>query len=133
MSGTPVTPPIRPRAVNVAFWCWLAGDILTAAFGLLLITSPAPIFIRAVGGLVVVIGVAHGFLTGRTRSGKKRFAYAGVALAMTTVVFMAVLLLFGASLIGILIVAVIMILMITGSSLIRGKTAQAWLDSKDES
>jgi uncharacterized membrane protein YjgN (DUF898 family) len=133
MSPTPVTPSSRPRAVNVAFWCWLAADVLTAAFGLLLITSPAPTFIRAVGGLIVVVGVAHGFLTGQTRSGKKRFAFAAVALAMTTVAFMAVLLLFGASLVGILIVAVIMILMIAGSSLVRGKAAQAWLDDEDAS
>jgi len=130
MSATPVTPPSRPRAVNVAFRCWLVGDVLTAAFGLLLITSPAPAFIRAVGGLTVAVGVAHGFLTGRTRQGQRRYAYAGVALAMTTVAFLAVLLLFGASLVGILIVAAIIILMIAGSALIRGKTAQGWLDDE---
>ena len=130
MSATPPTPTTRPRAVNVAFGCWVAADILTAAFGLLMISMLTPTFLRAVGGLLVVVGVAHGFLAGRTRTGNKRFAYAGVALALATVAFLAVLLLFGASIIGIAIVAVIMILLITGSALIQGKPAQAWFDSE---
>src|ERR1700710_3159354 len=115
MSATPPTPTTRPRAVNVAFGCWVAGDVLTAALGLLLITSPAPTFIRAAGGLIIAVALAHGFLAGRARKGYKRFAYAGVGLSLAAIAFLAVLLLFGASLVAILIVATIMILMITGS------------------
>jgi hypothetical protein len=136
MSATPPTPTTRPRAVNVAFGCWVAADILAAAMGLLMVASqgPVPVFIRAVGGLLVVVGVAHGYLAGRTRRGAKRFAYAGVGLAMATVVFLAVTILFGAfQFLGILVIAVIMVLMITGSALIQGKTAQAWFDSEDGS
>jgi hypothetical protein len=130
MSATPPTPTTRPRAVNVAFGCWVAADVLTAALGLLLITSPAPTFIRAAGGLIIAVGLAHGFLAGRARRGYKRFAYAGVGLSLAAIAFLAVLLLFGASLVAILIVATIMILMITGSAMMQGKLAQAWFDSE---
>jgi uncharacterized membrane protein YjgN (DUF898 family) len=130
MSATPPTPTIRPRVVTFAFWCWVAADILTAALGLLLITSPAPTFIRAAGGLIIVVGLAHGFLAGRARRGDKRFAFAGVGLALAATAFLAVLLLFGASLLAIIIVATIMALMITGSAMMQGKPAQAWFDSE---
>jgi hypothetical protein len=130
MSATPPTPTTRPRAVNVAFGCWVAADVLTAALGLLLITSPAPTFIRAAGGLIIAVGLAHGFLAGRARRGYKRFAYAGVGLSLAAIAFLAVLLLFGASLVAILIVATIMILMITGSAMMQGKVSQAWFDSE---
>jgi hypothetical protein len=130
MSATPPTPTSRPRVVNVAFGCWVAADILTAALGLLLISSSAPTFIRAAGGLIIVVGLAHGFLAGRARRGYKRFALAGVGLSLATIVFLAVLLLFGASLLAILIVATIMALMITGSVMMQGKPAQAWFDSE---
>jgi uncharacterized membrane protein YjgN (DUF898 family) len=130
MSATPPTPTTRPRAVNVAFGCWVAADVLTAALGLLLITSPAPTFIRAAGGLIIAVALAHGFLAGRARRGYKRFAYAGVGLSLAAIAFLAVLLLFGASLVAILIVATIMILMITGSAMMQGKPAQAWFDSE---
>ena len=130
MSATPPTPLSRPRAVNVAFGCWVAADILTAALGLLLISSPAPVFIRAAGGLLIVVGLAHGFLAGRARRGNKRFEYAGVALSLASVAFLAVLLLFGASLVAVVIVAAIMALTITGSAMMQGKPAQAWFDGE---
>jgi uncharacterized membrane protein YjgN (DUF898 family) len=130
MSATPPTPLSRPRAVNVAFGCWVAADVLTAALGLLLISSPAPVFIRAAGGLLIVVGLAHGFLAGRARGGNKRFEYAGVALSLASVAFLAVLLLFGASLVAVVIVAAIMALTITGSAMMQGKPAQAWFDGE---
>lgn len=134
MSATPPTSSGRPRIVNIAFWSWIAADVLLAAFGLLMATSSVPadqqVFIRSVGGLLVVVGVTHGFLVGRARQGNQRYAYAAVGLAMATVALLAVLLLFGASFVGILLVAVIMILMITGASLVRGKAIQAWFDSE---
>jgi hypothetical protein len=134
MSATSPKSSSRPRVVNIAFGCWVAADILTAAFGLLMITSDVPpsahAFIRAVGVLLVVVGVAHGFLAGRARGGNKRFAYAGVGLSLATVAFLALLMLFGASIIGIAMVALIMALMITGSALTQGKPAQAWFGSE---
>lgn len=111
----------------------MAADILTAALGLLLATSPAPTFIRAAGGLLIVVGVAHGFLAGQARRGNKRFALAGVGLALAAVAFLAVLLLFGASLLAIIIVSTSMATMIGGAALMQGKPAQAWFDSEDGS
>jgi uncharacterized membrane protein YjgN (DUF898 family) len=133
MSATSPTPLSRPRVVNAAFGCWVAADVLTAALGLLLITSPAPMFIRAAGGLLIAVGLAHGFLAGRARGGNKRFEYAGVALSLASVALLALLLLFGASLIAIVIVATIMILTIAGSAMMQGKPAQAWFDGEDGS
>jgi len=130
MSATPPAPPSRPRVVNLAFWCWLAADVLTAAFGLLVITTVAPPFFRMIGGLMVVVGLAHGFLVGRARKGNQRFAFAAVGLALATVAMLGVLLLFGASLLGIVFVAAIMALMIAGSVLIQRKPAQAWFQGE---
>lgn len=132
MSATPPTPSARPRAVNIGFWCWITADILSAAFGLLLITTSSPVFIKAVGVLLLLVGVGHGFLAGRARRGDKRFAYAGVGLSLATVAVLAVLLLFvfGPALSAILIVTVVMALMITGSASMQGKPAQAWFDSE---
>lgn len=108
----------------------MAADVLTAAFGLLLITSSAPVFVKSAGGLLIAVGLAHGFLAGRARGGSKRFEHAGVALSLASVALLAILLLFGASLIAILIVAAIMILTITGSAMMQGKPAQAWFDGE---
>lgn len=133
MSATPSTPQSRPRVVNIAFGCWVAADVLMAALGLLLVTSPAVTFIRAAGGLIIAVAVAHGFLAGRARRGEKRFAYAGVGLSLASVAFLAVLLLFGASLVAIIIIATIMALTITGSARMQGKPAQAWFDGQAKS
>jgi hypothetical protein len=114
----------------------VAADILTAAFGLLMVSqSHAPIFLRAVGALLVVVGVAHGFLAGRARRGNKRFAHAGVGLSLATVAFLAVLLvrILGAAILSVAFVAAIMALTIAGSAMMQGKPAQAWFDEEDGS
>jgi hypothetical protein len=134
MSATPPVPPSRPRIVEAAFWCWLAAAVLTAALGLLMATREAdtsPLFFRLAGGLLVVVGLAHGYLAGRARKGQLRFASAGVGLAMASVAFLAVLLLFGSSILGIVFVAAIMILMITGSVLIQRGSAQQWFEAAE--
>jgi hypothetical protein len=134
MSATSPTSQSRPRAVNVAFGCWVAADVLIAALGLLMISLGSQAFFYGAGGLLVVVGVAHGFLAGRARGGDKRFANAAVGLSLATVPVLAVLLLLGAvQLAGALIVAAIMILTITGSRVVRGKAAQAWFDSRAKS
>jgi hypothetical protein len=132
MPDSPV-PVDRPRSVVVSFWCWVAAAVLTAAFGMLLAsdTSPhVPLFIRLAGGLLVIVGLAQAFLARQARTGKVRLAMAGVGLAMATVAFLAVLLLFGASVIAIGIVAVIMILLITGSVYGRRPAALQWYEGQ---
>jgi hypothetical protein len=132
MSATPPAPSNRPRIVDAAFWCWLAAAVLTAVLGLLMVTQATantPLFFRLAGALLVVVGLAQGFLAGRARKRQLRFASAGVGLAMSSVAFLAVLLLFGSSILGIVFVAVIMILMITGSVLIQRGSAQEWFEA----
>src|SRR4051794_38992001 len=132
MSAPPPMPSGRPRIVDGAFWCWLAAAVLLVAFGMLMATqqsaSIAPFF-RIVGVLLAIVGLAHGYLAGRARRQNGRFARAGVGLAMATVALLTVLLLFGSSLLGILFVAVIMILMITGSVLMQRGPAQEWFEA----
>ena len=61
----------------------------------------------------------------------KRFANAGVGLAMATVAYLAVLLVLGGvAVLGVLIVAVIMILLITGSVLMQRAASQQWFDGQ---
>jgi hypothetical protein len=123
----------RPRTVTVAFWCWVIGAVLTAALGMLVATQPdprVPLVIRGAGGFLVVVGLAQAYLAGQARKGRSRFAYAAMGLAMITVVFVALLLLFGASMIGILFVAVIMALLIGGSVMSQRPTSQQWFDSQ---
>jgi hypothetical protein len=132
MSATPPAPSNRPRIVDAAFWCWLAAAVLTAVLGLLMATQASAntaLFFRLAGALLVIVGLAQAYLAGRARKGQLRFASAGVGLAMTSVAFLAVLLLFGSSIFGIVFVATIMILMITGSVLIQRGSAQEWFEA----
>ena len=134
MSATSPAPSNRPRIVDAAFWCWLAAAVLTAALGLLMATQSSAstlLFFRLAGGVLVVVGLAHGYLAGRARKGQLRFASAGVGLAMASVAFLAVLLLFGSSILGIIFVAAIMVLMITGSVLIQRGPAQEWFEAAE--
>ena len=134
MSATPPVPSTRPRIVDAAFWCWVGASVLAAALGLLMATqdsdATAPFF-RWAGILLVVVGLVHGYLAGRARKRQLRFASAGVGLAMSSVAFLAVLLLFGSSVLGIIFVAAIMILMITGSVLIQRGSAQEWFEAAE--
>jgi hypothetical protein len=129
MSATPPAPSSRPRTVDAAFWCWLVGAILTAALGMLIASQDSALFIRGAGVILVVVGLAQGYLAGRMRKGQTRFASAGVGLAMASVAFLAVLILFGGKPLGALVVAVIMVLLIAGSVLIQRGSAQKWLES----
>jgi hypothetical protein len=134
MSATSPAPSNRPRIVDAAFWCWLAAAVLTAALGLLMATQSSAstlLFFRLAGGVLVVVGLAHGYLAGRAHKGQLRFASAGVGLAMASVAFLAVLLLFGSSILGIIFVAAIMALMITGSVLIQRGPAQEWFEAAE--
>jgi uncharacterized membrane protein YjgN (DUF898 family) len=124
-------PVDRPRSVVVAFWCWVTAAVLTAAFGLLVASTSIADFFRLAGVLLVVVGLAQGYLAGRARRGQQRFASAAVGLAMASVAVLAVLLILGvAAVLGVIIVAVIMILLITGAVMSQRPTSQQWYESE---
>ena len=129
MSATPPAPSSRPRSVNTAFWCWLVAAILTAALGLLIASQDNGLFFRLAGVILVAVGLAQGYLGGRARRGQTRFASAAVGLAMASVAFLAVLILFGGKPLGALVVALIMALLIAGSVSIQRRSAQDWLET----
>jgi FtsH-binding integral membrane protein len=131
MPDSPVPDTRRPRTVTAAVWCWLVAAVLMAAFGMLIASVTTAPFFQVAGLILVVVGLAQGYLAGRTRRGFKRFASAGVGLAMASVAFLGVLLVFGGiAVFGILIVAVIMVLLITGSALSQRATSQQWYDGR---
>lgn len=130
MPDSPV-PASRPSTVTAAFWCWLVAAILTAAFGMLIASFITALFFQVAGIILILVGLAQGYLAGRARSGLKRFASAGVGLALASVVYFAVLLMLGGvAVLGVLIVALIMILLITGSALNQRATSQQWFDAQ---
>lgn len=125
----PPTPVDRPRSVVIAFWCWVVAAVLTAAQGLWVASQAGvPTFYRAAGVVVVIVGLAQGYLAGRARTGQLRFANAAVGLALASVLFLAVLLLFGGG--GVITVGVIMILLIVGSMYSRRPTSQQFYESQ---
>ncbi|WP_284234950.1 hypothetical protein [Mycobacterium antarcticum] len=124
-------PASRPRTVTAAFWCWLAAAILTAAFGMLIATFSTALFFQVAGIILILVGLGQGYLAGRARNGFKRYASAGVGLALATVAYYAVLLVLGGiAVFGVLIVAVIMILLITGSAMTQRAVSQQWFDAR---
>ena len=127
----PLTPPSpdRPRIVDTAFWCWVSGAVLTAALGMLTLSQGGHPFIYLAGGLLFAAGLGQAYLAGRARKREGRFAAAGVGLAMASVVFLAMLLLFGAGIAVIAIVAVTMALLVVGSLMIRRDEARQWYEA----
>lgn len=127
MPATPSSPD-RPRIVDTAFWCWVAGAVLTSALGMLTLSQGGHPFMFVAGALLFAAGLGQAFLAGRARRREPRFAAAGVGLAMASIVFLAMLLLFGAGIVVLAIVAVTMVLLIVGSLLIRRDEARQWLE-----
>jgi hypothetical protein len=133
---------LAPRAVQVAFWCWLTAAALLLLGGLLevwLLRDARPangendqvrsliLYYRGVGVLCIVLGIAIGYLAGRTRRGDKRFRRAIIALSIASVV---VLLAAEISLRGVslpAIVALIPLLMAVVS--VTRDSATAWFDA----
>ncbi|MDR3661718.1 MAG: hypothetical protein P4L86_15265 [Mycobacterium sp.] len=129
MNETTPVPPARPRAVTVAFWCWLVAAVLLAALGLLQLSLSLPVQYRAIGGLLLAVGLGLGFLAGRARQGDSRFRWAAVALAMGTVLLIALLLfVFGAGLLGMLVLTAVMALATAGTVSIGRPAALTWFD-----
>jgi hypothetical protein len=126
-------PQPRPRVVTAAFWCWVGASILTTALGMLQLSVNAPVFFRLIGVLLAVVGLAQGFLTGRARKGDVRFRRAATALAMTTVVLLAaVLVLFRAGIPGLIAIAAIMGLLIAGIVLMTRPAAASWAEQEPQ-
>jgi hypothetical protein len=126
MTRTP--PPVdRPRAVTAAFWCWVVAAVAAVLAGLMVVSLTKELYVQVGAGILIIVGLVQGYLAGRTRNGQSRFAYAGVGLALASVLYLAVLILTGG--VGVIPAAVIMILMIAGAVLIRREEALTWLES----
>ena len=126
-------PQPRPRVVTAAFWCWVVAAVLLTALGMLQLTVNGPVFLRSVGALLAVVGLAQGFLIGRARKGDVRFRRAATALAMTTVVLLAVILvLFRAGIPGLIAIAAIIGLLIAGTALITRPAVASWPDQEPQ-
>lgn len=121
-------PVGRPRTITIAFWCWVVAAVLTAAQGLWLLSQPVPLPFLLAGGLLVVVGLAQAYLAGRARKGQKRFGNAAVGLALASVLVLIMLLLIQAG--GVLTVAVIMALLITGCAMNQRPATQQWYDGQ---
>jgi hypothetical protein len=121
------SPADRPKSINAAFWCWVLAAVLTAALGMFVITLAHLLYVQVAAVILVLVGLAQGYLAGRTRNGRMRFAYAGVGLAMASVLYLAMLVLTGG--VGVIPSAVIMILLIAGAVLVRREEALTWLES----
>ena len=128
MSAMPPNPSTRPRIVDTAFWCWVSGAVLTSALGMLTLSQGGHPFIYLSGGLLIIAGLGLGYLAGRARRREGKFASAAVGLAMASVAFLALLLLFGAGAIVICIVVGTMALLIAGSVLVQRASVQDWFE-----
>ena len=95
MSAPPPAPLSRPRIVNAAFWCWLAGAVLLMVGGLIAASVNLPGLYRGSGIITVLAGGGMAFLAGRSRGGDTRFRRAAVALSLSIVVLVALLTAFG--------------------------------------
>jgi len=127
MTPTPSAPPSRPRSVTVAFWLWLVSVVVMVFDGLFVLTFdyqvPA-IFPRVSGGILIVTGVALGYLAGKTRQGDWRFARATVALSLALVVFLSFMLV--TKTLGLILAPVVVFLIIAAGLVMRTATASAW-------
>lgn len=88
-------PAPRNRVVTAAFWCWVVASVMLMLGGLIAASVNLPTLFRGAGILTVAAGAGMAFLAGRSRAGDVRFRRAGVALASTIIVFVALLALSG--------------------------------------
>lgn len=145
MTDSSVNPVSRPRVVTIAFWSWTAAAVVLLLLGLLSLTISADTvrqsvtsaglsatdadgyitLFRAVGALVVAVGVAVGFMTGRVGRGHIKFRRALAALSMVFA-----LLLIGATLIGLIVVPILgllaAVLLLVASVLSYRPSAEPW-------
>jgi hypothetical protein len=139
----------QPRSVQVAYWAWLVAAILLVAAGLLAVFSGAEsmagrfpgaslsqdqarsmaVLVRGVGMVSILLGLAVGYLAGRTRRGDMRFRRATVALSYTIVLMLALF----ALLFGILLTPQIgaIIALLVAAVAANRDTASAWFAAVD--
>jgi hypothetical protein len=81
--------------VTAAFWCWVVASIMLIVGGLLAASAALPAVFRGAGVVTALAGAGMAFLAGRGRSGDTRFRRAAIALALTVIVLVALLAVFG--------------------------------------
>jgi general stress protein CsbA len=81
--------------VTAAFWCWVVASIMLIVGGLLAASAALPAVFRGAGVVTALAGAGMAFLAGRSRSGDTRFRRAAVALALTVIMLVALLAVFG--------------------------------------
>ncbi len=121
------TPADRPRTVTAAFWLWLLSVVLLVFYGLFVVSVPIAgpaLFLRLSGAILIVTGIALGYLAGRVRTGDWRYARAAVALSMALVLFLSVLL--AIQMLGLLVAPVVLFLIVASGLAVRSASAAAW-------
>ncbi|GGF95873.1 hypothetical protein GCM10007304_07180 [Rhodococcoides trifolii] len=145
MTDSYETPISRPRVVTIVFWVWTASAVVLLLLGLLSVTISGDTvrqsvtsaglsaadadgyvtLFRAVGALILVVGAAIGFMTGRVGKGDIRFRRALAALSM---VFALVLI--GATLVGVIVVPILgllsAVLLLVAAVLSFRPSAEPW-------
>ncbi len=141
-------PHERPGIVDVAFWSWLAGAVLLIVGGagpLLLsfdtVRRSAPgsmsddalrswlLLFKGAAVICILLGMAIGYLAGRTRRGDRRFQRAAVALSLAAVVLLAV----GAFLHLVTLLSLLAVIaLIVGAGTVTRPAASAWFDAVEQ-
>ncbi|CAN5561435.1 hypothetical protein BH09ACT8_BH09ACT8_42370 [soil metagenome] len=124
------TPIARPRTVTIAFWLWLVSVVVMIFDGLVVLTfhySVPALFPRVSGGIIVVAGVALGYLAGKCRAGDRRFARAAVGLSMALVVFISAMLV--TQILGLVLAPVVLFLVAASALVVRSTTGLAWFEA----
>jgi peptidoglycan/LPS O-acetylase OafA/YrhL len=119
------TPPTRPKAVTVAFWCWVVSAVLLIVGGMLTAAAELPTLYRGGGVITGLAGAGMAFAAGRTRLGDNRFRRAATALSLAIVVIVAIIALVG---VEHLLTLVALLPLIAGTVSISRPAADKWFD-----
>ena len=140
-------PTDRPRLVDIAFWCFIAGAVIMIVGGLMASSATydsaraaidttvsdeqvrSYLMIYRVSGMIsVAAAAALAFLAGRARRGDTRFRLAAVGLALAIVVVEGLLA------VGLGVVQPLVLLslvpILVGAILIVRPAARAWYESE---
>jgi hypothetical protein len=123
-------PPVRPRVVDAAFWCWIGAAILLVIFGLLVASAgaPNPLFYHSAGVVLAVAGVAIGWLAFLTRQGGNRFRRAALAVTFVVAGLVMAFTVFTRGLVWLAILG----LLLAAATLITRPPAQEWFDAAQQ-
>lgn len=139
----------RPRIVEVAFWLWVLAAVLLILGGLLAVTTsygtlrhnfPSSVsdadvhsfvtFYRGAGVICILLGLAVGYLAGRTRAGDRRFRRATVALSFAIVLLVIACVLLMRLVLPFALLAALAL--IVSAALITRAPASAWFDAVEQ-